>query len=30
VKEGALPASKLAEAISRYGIDPEKPNPAMV
>jgi pyruvate dehydrogenase E1 component len=30
VKEGTLPASKLAEAISRYGIDPEKPNPAMV
>jgi pyruvate dehydrogenase E1 component len=30
VKEGTLPATKLAEAISRYGIDPEKPNPAMV
>ena len=28
--EGAVPASKVAEAISSYGIDPEKPNPATV
>jgi len=25
--EGALPASKVAEAIAKYGIDPNKPNP---
>jgi pyruvate dehydrogenase E1 component len=25
--EGTLPAAKVAEAIKKYGIDPEKPNP---
>ncbi|WP_026075934.1 pyruvate dehydrogenase (acetyl-transferring), homodimeric type [Noviherbaspirillum massiliense] len=25
--EGAIPASKVAEAIAKYGIDPNKPNP---
>jgi pyruvate dehydrogenase E1 component len=25
--EGTLPAAKVAEAIARYGIDPDKPNP---
>jgi pyruvate dehydrogenase E1 component len=30
VKEGALPASTQAEAIKKYGLDPEKPNPATV
>jgi pyruvate dehydrogenase E1 component len=25
--EGALPASRVAEAIKKFGIDPEKPNP---
>jgi pyruvate dehydrogenase E1 component len=25
--EGTLPAAKVAEAIDKYGIDPEKPNP---
>src|SRR5690606_19052901 len=25
--EGAVPASKVAEAIKKYGINPEKPNP---
>jgi len=25
--EGELPASRVAEAIEKYGIDPEKPNP---
>jgi pyruvate dehydrogenase E1 component len=29
-KEGALPASTQAEAIRKYGLDPEKPNPATV
>ena len=28
--EGAVPASAAADAIRRYGIDPEKPNPARV
>ena len=28
--EGAIPASKVAEAIKRYGINPDKPNPALV
>lgn len=28
--EGALPASRAAQAIAKYGIDPEKPNPATV
>jgi pyruvate dehydrogenase E1 component len=28
--EGAVPASAAADAIKRYGIDPEKPNPARV
>jgi pyruvate dehydrogenase E1 component len=27
-EEGVLPASKVAEAIKRYGIDPDRPNPA--
>ena len=25
--EGAMPAAKVAEAIKKYGIDPDKPNP---
>ena len=25
--EGAVPASKVAEAIKKYGIDPDKPAP---
>jgi pyruvate dehydrogenase E1 component len=25
--DGAVPASTVAEAITKYGIDPEKPNP---
>jgi pyruvate dehydrogenase E1 component len=25
--DGAIPASKIAEAIAKYGIDPEKPAP---
>ena len=29
-KEGAVPAAKVAEAIEKYGIDPDKPNPAKV
>ena len=29
-KEGAIPAAKVAEAIAKYGIDPDKPNPAKV
>ena len=29
-KEGTIPAAKVAEAIEKYGIDPEKPNPATV
>jgi pyruvate dehydrogenase E1 component len=28
--EGTVPASKVAEAIEKYGIDPEKPNPVRV
>ena len=28
--DGKLPASKVAEAIKKYGIDPAKPNPATV
>jgi pyruvate dehydrogenase E1 component len=28
--DGALPASRLAEAIRKYDIDPDKPNPAKV
>jgi pyruvate dehydrogenase E1 component len=28
--EGTIPAAKVAEAIARYGIDPNKPNPATV
>jgi pyruvate dehydrogenase E1 component len=28
--EGGLPAAKVAEAIKKYGIDPEKPNPVTV
>jgi len=28
--EGAVPASKVGEAIKRYGIDPDKPNPSLV
>jgi pyruvate dehydrogenase E1 component len=27
-EEGALPLAKVAEAIKKYGIDPDKPNPA--
>jgi pyruvate dehydrogenase E1 component len=26
-EEGVLPMAKVAEAIKKYGIDPEKPNP---
>ena len=26
-KEGKVPASRVAEAIAKYGLDPEKPNP---
>ncbi len=29
-EEGALPAAKVSEAIAKYGIDPEKPNPVLV
>ena len=29
-KEGAVPAARVAEAIEKYGIDPDKPNPAKV
>jgi pyruvate dehydrogenase E1 component len=29
-QEGAVPASKVADAIRRYGIDPEKPDPTRV
>jgi pyruvate dehydrogenase E1 component len=29
-KEGSIPAARVAEAIKKYGIDPEKPNPARV
>jgi pyruvate dehydrogenase E1 component len=28
--DGALPAAKVGEAIKKYGIDPDKPNPAKV
>jgi pyruvate dehydrogenase E1 component len=28
--EGAIPATKVTEAMERYGIDPEKPNPVTV
>jgi len=28
--EGTVPASAVADAINRYGIDPDKPNPAQV
>ena len=28
--EGMVPASKVGEAIKKYGIDPNKPNPATV
>jgi pyruvate dehydrogenase E1 component len=28
--EGMLPVAKVAEAIKKYGIDPNKPNPATV
>ncbi|MBV9576330.1 MAG: pyruvate dehydrogenase (acetyl-transferring), homodimeric type, partial [Gammaproteobacteria bacterium] len=30
VKEGELPASKVTEAIKKYNIDPDKPNPVTV
>lgn len=30
VKEGAVPAAKVKEAIKKYGIDPSKPNPLTV
>jgi pyruvate dehydrogenase E1 component len=26
-KEGKVPAARVAEAIAKYGLDPEKPNP---
>ncbi|GAB4355306.1 MAG: pyruvate dehydrogenase (acetyl-transferring), homodimeric type [Gammaproteobacteria bacterium] len=29
-QEGTIPASRVSEAISKYGIDPEKPNPRLV
>jgi pyruvate dehydrogenase E1 component len=28
--EGTIPASKVSEAISKYGLDPEKPEPTSV
>jgi pyruvate dehydrogenase E1 component len=28
--DGVVPASKVGEAIKKYGIDPGKPNPAKV
>jgi pyruvate dehydrogenase E1 component len=28
--DGTIPAAKVAEAINKYGIDPDKPNPARV
>jgi pyruvate dehydrogenase E1 component len=28
-QEGAVPASKVADAIKKYGIDPEKPDPSL-
>ncbi len=28
--EGAIPAKKVSDAIKKYGIDPEKPNPITV
>ena len=27
---GAIPRSRVADAMEKYGIDPEKPNPRMV
>jgi pyruvate dehydrogenase E1 component len=29
-EDGAVPASRVAEAIKKYGLDPEKPNPVTV
>jgi pyruvate dehydrogenase E1 component len=29
-EEGSVPASKAAEAMKKYGLDPEKPNPVTV
>jgi pyruvate dehydrogenase E1 component len=29
-KEGAVPRTRVGEAIAKYGIDPEKPNPTRV
>ncbi|HTA37958.1 MAG TPA: hypothetical protein VK760_02720, partial [Candidatus Acidoferrales bacterium] len=29
-EEGAVPAKSVAQAIKKYGIDPEKPNPITV
>ena len=29
-EEGKIPAEKVAQAISRFGIDPDKPNPVKV
>jgi pyruvate dehydrogenase E1 component len=28
-QEGAVPAGKVADAIKKYGIDPEKPDPSL-
>jgi pyruvate dehydrogenase E1 component len=28
--DGAVPAQLVADAIAKYGIDPEKPNPTTV
>ena len=28
--DGVVPAAKVGEAIRKYGIDPDKPNPARV
>ncbi len=28
--EGVVPAARVADAISRYGIDPGKPDPSLV
>jgi pyruvate dehydrogenase E1 component len=28
--EGAVPATLVADALRKYGIDPDKPNPALV
>jgi pyruvate dehydrogenase E1 component len=30
VQQGSLPKKKLGEALARYGIDPDKPNPLTV